>query len=269
MPLFLRDDRRRTRFCSLLFVLALTVDVVAAQPPFHTPSPVYRPPTASGFAGHAPAPTGPSFGVPGVSPVRVGAPFVHRYGGPPAPYWAAPAPTPPLSAPAPSTQAAASPGPRVSYAFRYDAAENLDQIRRTGRCGTTTTELPPDPRNRPASIDGDALTWDAAGRLREKGEHRFIYDAHGLLVEVRRVGDDAVVASYAYDILNRRISRTVNGTTHRTVWDGWRALEEYKLVDGGAPLLTSRRTFGTGLDHILELEQRLPAGLATFHPVYD
>ncbi|MEM8997431.1 MAG: RHS repeat-associated core domain-containing protein [Acidobacteriota bacterium] len=157
----------------------------------------------------------------------------------------------------------------MSYTFRYDAAENLDQIRRTGRCGTATTKLPPDSRNRPASINGYALTWDAAGRLREKGEHRFVYDAQGRLVEVRRISDDAVVASYAYDILNRRISRTVNGTTYRTVWDGWRALEEYELVDGGAPLLTSRRTFGTGLDHILELEQRLPNGLATFHPVYD
>ncbi|MEM8998515.1 MAG: hypothetical protein AAGF23_27260, partial [Acidobacteriota bacterium] len=132
----------------------------------------------------------------------------------------------------------------MSYAYRYDAAENLDQIRRTGRCGTTTAELPPDSRNRPASINGEALTWDAAGSLRVKGEHRFVYDAQGLLVEVRRVNDDAVVASYAYDILNRRISRTVNGTTYRTVWDGWRALEEYELVDGGAPLLTSRRTFG-------------------------
>ncbi|MEM8997584.1 MAG: hypothetical protein AAGF23_22555, partial [Acidobacteriota bacterium] len=105
--------------------------------------------------------------------------------------------------------------------------------------------------------------------MRQKGEHRYVYDAHGLLIEVRRVGDGAVVASYAYDILNRRILRTVGGTTFRTVWDGWRALEDYELVDGGDPLLTSRRTFGPGLDHILKLEQRLPSGLATFHPIYD
>ncbi|MEO1369881.1 MAG: hypothetical protein AAFX50_22085, partial [Acidobacteriota bacterium] len=51
-------------------------------------------------------------------------------------------------------------GQAALSSFTYDNAENLTAITHTGRCGELTTELPPDSRNRPASINGQALTWD-------------------------------------------------------------------------------------------------------------
>ncbi|MEM1013738.1 MAG: RHS repeat-associated core domain-containing protein, partial [Planctomycetota bacterium] len=157
-----------------------------------------------------------------------------------------------------------------SYGYTYDTAENLTQIRTTGRCSALTTDLPPDSRNRPMAYADDVLLWDDAGRLIQKGDHKYRYDANDRLIKVLSAADDSELASYTYDIHNRRLTKTVGTTTYRTVWDGWRAIEEYEVVDGDEDILRSRRTFGLGLDGIVKLEQKLPnAGLETYYPVYD
>ena len=62
----------------------------------------------------------------------------------------------------------------LGYAFTYDAAENLVEKRRMGRCAETRTALPVDAsgRNRPGRLDTTELVWDDAGRLKENSPHQ-------------------------------------------------------------------------------------------------
>ncbi len=68
-------------------------------------------------------------------------------------------------------------------------------------------------------------------------------DAQNRLTQAIKSG---VIMSFAYDGLNRQVSRTVNGTTTYSVWDGWNLVEEYT----NSPRLTiqARYLYGpTGL----------------------
>ena len=106
------------------------------------------------------------------------------------------------------------------------------------------------------------------GNLVRKGDRRFIYDYRNRLVEVWDLQDN-VQARYAYDVLDRRVHRDVAGQTPRvTVWDGWQAIEEYRVENDG-PHLTSRRIYGRGLDEIVLLEQESAGSLDGYVPYYD
>ena len=130
-----------------------------------------------------------------------------------------------------------------------------------------TTALPPDAsgRNRPASVGGVALTWDANGNLASKGSLHFFYDYRNRLT---RVSDGSnSLATYTYDAFNRRISKTAGGHTQETVWDGWRPVERF---DEGH--LAERRTFGLGLDEMVAVDRDVDLDGtidSTYHPVYD
>ncbi|MDA8016720.1 MAG: Ig-like domain-containing protein [Thermoanaerobaculia bacterium] len=156
-----------------------------------------------------------------------------------------------------------------SYVFDYDEAQNLLEVtRRGGRCQASTTRMPPDDsgRHRPASVSGEALVWDEGGRLIGKGPLSFTYDDQDQLLEVREGSN--ILASYRYDALGRRIKKTVEGVTYRTVWDGWRPIEVYE--EGVAEPL-SRRIYGRGLDEVVGLQQRRrdQASLSSYTPIYD
>jgi RHS repeat-associated protein len=57
----------------------------------------------------------------------------------------------------------------------------------------------------------------------------------------------------------------VGTETHAIVWNGWQPIEEYKNGQ-----LTSRRTYGAGLDEIVQLETHLDSAQAdTYVPLYD
>ncbi|MEM8963088.1 MAG: Ig-like domain-containing protein, partial [Acidobacteriota bacterium] len=152
--------------------------------------------------------------------------------------------------------------------FDYDAAMNRVGLTETDYDVSLFEPLPVDDsgRNRPASFGGDTLEWDNAGNLVRKGDLTFTYDYRNRLTEVRDNLDN-LVASYAYDSMNRRVQRTVGSTVRETVWDGWREVEEY--VDGE---LTEQRIYGLGIDeivhHAADLDQ--VSGLeASAVPVYD
>ena len=49
---------------------------------------------------------------------------------------------------------------------------------------------------------------------------------------------------FAYDGLNRQVSRTVGGVTTYNVWDGWDLIEEYQSAGGGA--MTAEYLYGAG-----------------------
>jgi RHS repeat-associated protein len=156
--------------------------------------------------------------------------------------------------------------------FRYDNTQNLVErdVQITpapaSPSETRLESLPVDPsgRNRPAEVAGIALTWDANGNLIAKGNLRFQYDYRNRLTQVTDALG-ASVATYAYDAFNRRVARTVGNETHAIVWNGWQPIEEYKNGQ-----LTSRRTYGAGLDEIVQLETHLDSAQAdTYVPLYD
>lgn len=155
-----------------------------------------------------------------------------------------------------------------SFGFGYDAAHNL-RNRAVESGGVTAVEeiaLDGSGRNRPATVGGEALAWDANGNLVTKGERRFHYDFRNRLTRITTASGGEVV-SYTYDALNRRISKTASGTTEEAIWGGWQNLETYR--DGS---LATRRTYGIGLDEIVRQELDVDGDGApetTHTPIYD
>ena len=155
-----------------------------------------------------------------------------------------------------------------AFGFVYDKAQNL-LARTTKDQGAPTTEAMPldgSGRNRPSSVNGKALEWDANGNLTRKGDLRFYYDYRNRLIRVTNASGQEV-ARYNYDAFNRRTTKVVGSETRETVWNGWQAIEEYK--DGQ---LASRRTYGLGIDEIVKLETDLNGDGVTESkttPLYD
>ncbi len=155
-----------------------------------------------------------------------------------------------------------------TFTFAYDTAENLLARGRAEEGVPETLALPLDAsgRNRPASVGGVPLAWDANGNLAEKGDLRFSYDERNRLTRVTdAVG--AEIARYQYDAFNRRVRTVRLGSTEETVWAGWQPVEIYR--DG---VLSERRTWGLGLDEAVRLEADLDGDgtlEATHLPVYD
>ncbi|MDA8017399.1 MAG: DUF6531 domain-containing protein [Thermoanaerobaculia bacterium] len=153
------------------------------------------------------------------------------------------------------------------FSFRYDEADN--RLERTIRSagGADVQPSPPDNsgRNRPAEVDGVPLSWDANGNMIRKGDTHYHYDFRDRLVRVSDATGD--LATYEYDVQNRRVRKVAQGQTTEYVWSGWQNLEEYR--DGQ---LVARRTFGLGLDDQVEIERDLDGNgsLETRHvPFFD
>ena len=152
--------------------------------------------------------------------------------------------------------------------FEYDASQNLLSKTELTDGVAVATVTPPDAsgRNRPGSIGGVNLVWDANGNLSEKGSLRFHYDYRNRLARVTD-SQGQEVALYTYDSFNRRVKVETGGEIRTAAWDGWQPIEDYA---GG--LLASRRTFGTGLDEVISLSSDLDGdgGLdQTYVPLYD
>ena len=95
-----------------------------------------------------------------------------------------------------------------------------------------------DKGNRLTQIEGapNPVLLDRAGRMREVApdaggnwneSQQVKWDAWSRVVEVRRQSDGAVLGSYTYDGLTRRLTQSVGSTTTHTYYsDAWRPLEE-------------------------------------------
>jgi RHS repeat-associated protein len=154
--------------------------------------------------------------------------------------------------------------------FLYDTTLNLLKrgVRENGERSEITS--PPDDsgRNRPASVGGAVLEWDANGNLRRKDGQLFLYDWHNRLRQVKNADTGALLASYEYDVFNRRIGKTVGSQSVVFQWDGWNMVEEI----GAGDLVLARRIPGLTTDDYLRFEVNLDGvGVPEqiYVPVYD
>jgi len=156
----------------------------------------------------------------------------------------------------------------ATYRFTYDAADNLlsRSVTRDGLVEEETMPIDGSGRNRPASVGGVAVEWDANGNLERKGDLYFSYDFRHRLTAVRDSQGEEL-ARYVYDAFNRRVAQHVGADVIETVWNGLRPLET--RVNG---TLRTRRVYGLGLDEIVQVEYDGDGdGVLeqTYIPIYD
>ena len=109
--------------------------------------------------------------------------------------------------------------------------------------------------NQLTSIGGTPLGYDLNGNLLNDGTHIYTHDAVNRLVDV-----DGTI-TYTYDALGRRVSKTVNGTVTKYVYDGARVIAEY---DGAGQLLR-KYVYGPGLDEPVLMQ----TGATRYYYLFD
>ncbi|MBI1728963.1 MAG: RHS repeat-associated core domain-containing protein [Candidatus Rokubacteria bacterium] len=136
-------------------------------------------------------------------------------------------------------------GPNVlgTLIYGYDAEGNRTLLNGTW----ARTGLPPalaaatyDTANQQVTVGGQALTYDLSGNLTGDGTTTYTWDARDRLVALTGPG---VTASFSYDPLGRRLSKTINGTATSFLYDGRNPLQEQQ---GGSPV--ANLLTGPGID---------------------
>jgi RHS repeat-associated protein len=102
-----------------------------------------------------------------------------------------------------------------------------------------------DRANRLTSLAGATFGYDATGNLISDGETTYSWNHNG---ELASLDNEDVSATFAYDALGRRASRSVNGAITRYQYDGWNVAAERD--ESGAE--TASTLSGLGLDTAFE-----------------
>lgn len=93
---------------------------------------------------------------------------------------------------------------------------------------------------------------DLDGNLIEDANKKYVWDAENRLKQVLRASDDALIASYQYDHLGRRVRKTTTALAPQHTsdtaysYDAWNVIAEYSIVSGAA-FLSRTRTWGMDL----------------------
>ncbi|WP_348774023.1 RHS repeat-associated core domain-containing protein [Micromonospora sp. WMMD714] len=85
------------------------------------------------------------------------------------------------------------------------------------------------------SLDGTTYSYDNEGNLTGDGATTYSWNARGQLASLARTG---MSASFSYDGLGRRTTRTVNGSVTRYLYDGDTAVQELDATGPKANLMT-------------------------------
>ena len=102
-----------------------------------------------------------------------------------------------------------------THTFAYDKVAN-----RTTADGVAYTA---NTLNQYTNVGSTAYTYDSNGNLTNDGTTTFTFDEENRLTTATKTG---MTASYGYDAFNRRVSKTVNGTTTYFINAGAREIEE-------------------------------------------
>jgi RHS repeat-associated protein len=94
--------------------------------------------------------------------------------------------------------------------------------------------------NRLVQRDASVLTYDANGNLTSDGSKTYTWNSRNQLVAI----SGAATASFQYDALGRRTSKTVGGTSTSFLYDGDNVVQEQSAQAGNANMLTG------GIDEI-------------------
>jgi RHS repeat-associated protein len=94
--------------------------------------------------------------------------------------------------------------------------------------------------NRLVQRDANILTYDANGNLTSDGSKTYSWNSRNQLVAI----SGAVTASFQYDAIGRRISKTVGGNSTSFLYDGDNVVQEQSAQVGNANMLTG------GIDEI-------------------
>lgn len=117
----------------------------------------------------------------------------------------------------------------------------------------------------------DGASGASNGNLKNDGAIGVSYDALNRPIQINRVSDGLVIATYVYDAMNRRVRKTVsngglggnvpNGTTDY-IWSGWQVMEERN--SGNAPI--RQYVWGTYIDECIELTTFVALGSQNLAP---
>jgi YD repeat-containing protein len=95
------------------------------------------------------------------------------------------------------------------------------------------------------TVGGTTRSHDGNGNLTDDGTYKFGYDFENRLVELRNSTTNALIASYRYDALGRRVEKAINGgATTRYVLDGVQVVEEFD----GSNAWQARYVYEDGID---------------------
>ncbi|MBI4835558.1 MAG: hypothetical protein HY811_12165 [Planctomycetes bacterium] len=137
--------------------------------------------------------------------------------------------------------------------YNFDGVGNRESLVTTlwGQ-NPTTKNYTTNSLNQYMLIDGNSYVYDNNGNLKDDGVNLYAYDYANRLIEIRRKSDNELIASFKYDALGRRISKT-NSQQQTTKYylDGVRVIEER---DGSNNLLATY-VHGNGIDELLTMER--------------
>lgn len=111
-------------------------------------------------------------------------------------------------------------GSRLEYT--YDELGNRKQMQEKNTSGTIvkTTSYQVDAASQLLQVDGTAWAYDESGNVTSNGRYKFEWDDANRLTKVTDQVTQAVVATYKYDHLNRRIQKTENNVVTNFLYNG-------------------------------------------------
>ena len=129
--------------------------------------------------------------------------------------------------------------------YTIDGLGNRSQVQTTPPTPPTAVTYATDVVNQYTTIGGVTRGHDNNGNLKDDGTHLFGYDFENRLVEVKLKSTSALVATYTYDALGRRVEKVVAaGSTTRFLLDGVQVVEEYD----GSGAWQARYLYEDGID---------------------
>jgi RHS repeat-associated protein len=125
--------------------------------------------------------------------------------------------------------------------YQYDSAGNRTSLTRSNGAASllpaSVASATYDPANEQISFGGAVLTYDSNGNLSSDGVNSYQWDVRNRLVGI----SGSVIASFRYDALGRRSSKTINGNTTSFLYDDEDIIQEIGGGSIGASYLRSLR----------------------------
>jgi len=135
--------------------------------------------------------------------------------------------------------------------YDYDSVGNRELV-------NGVESYTPNTLNQYSNVGGTTYLYDTMGNLLFDGANNYTYDEENRLQSFN-IG--ITNADYAYDALNRRVSKTVEGTTTYFVYDGDEVIAEYDNFG----TLEAEYVTGNSIDEVLTMER----GGVTYYYHYD